>query len=235
MTNTLYAQKMGMTEAYVGEKREGVTLLKVMPMKVVHHKSVEKDGYEATQVIFGESSKKPSKARAGHLKKAKVNGKFVREITGLSNLELGAAVVTTELVPGTGVSVTSTSKGKGLAGVVKKWNFAGGPRTHGQSDRLRRAGSIGQGTTPGRVYKGKKMSGRMGNDQVTVKKATILSFDPNNNNLVISGPIPGHTGALVKIVMTTVAPKDFPQVTLTKNNVVTKVAQPEAVVESETV
>lgn len=227
MTNTLYAQKMGMTEAYVGDKREGVTLLKVMPMKVVHHKSVEKDGYEATQVIFGQSSKKTNKAEAGHLKKAKVSGKFIREIAGLSSLELGATVETTELVPGTGVSVTSTSKGKGLAGVVKKWHFAGGPRTHGQSDRLRRAGSIGQGTTPGRVYKGKKMSGRMGNDQVTVKKATILSYDPTNNSLVISGPVPGHTGALVKIVMTTEAPKSFPAVTLTKNNVVTKVEKSE--------
>ncbi|TXI34983.1 MAG: 50S ribosomal protein L3 [Candidatus Moraniibacteriota bacterium] len=233
MINTLYAQKIGMTEAYVGEVRRGVTVLTVMPMQIAHHKTIEKDGYESTQVIFGNAIKKPSKTILGHLKKSKTQGKYLREITGVSDLELGNTLdVSSIVVPGVEVSITSTSKGKGLAGVVKKWHFAGGPRTHGQSDRLRRAGSIGQGTTPGRVYLGKKMSGRMGNSQVTVKSATILSFDPSTNKLIISGPVPGHVGAIVKIVAKGAAPSSYPIVTLTKANLI-KVTKPETT-ESET-
>lgn len=234
MTNTLYAQKLGMTEAYVGETRRGVTLLQVLPMQVAAQKGIEKNGYETTQVVFGETTKKPNQALAGHLKKAKVSGRYLREIAGLSSLELGAGVDTSALTQaGAQIDVSGISKGKGLAGVVKRHHFAGGPRTHGQSDRLRRAGSIGQGTTPGRVYKGKKMSGRMGNDQVTVKNTTILSFDPTNNHLIVAGPVPGHTGSLVKVVVTQPAPASFPAVTLTKQNIVTPPPAPAP--ESETV
>lgn len=222
MTNTIYAQKIGMTEAYVGETRRGVTILKVMPMTVVHQKKTEVDGYTRTQVVFGEAPKKTSKALAGHLKKSGTKGRYIREVDGLDSLEIGSSVTGDTITQaGAKVTVTGVSKGKGTAGVVKRWNFAGGPRTHGQSDRERRAGSIGQGTTPGRVFKGKKMSGRMGQDQVTIKNTTVLSYDPTTNNLVIAGPVPGHTGIIVKVSLSKEAPSNFPVVTLTKNNIKT--------------
>lgn len=232
MTNTLFATKLGMTEAYVGETRRGVTVLKVMPMQVVGTKSQEKDGYDASQVIFGEAPKKTNKAVAGHLKKSGLSGRFLRELKLDSDHSVGDSVDTTAITqPGSIVDATAVSKGKGLAGVVKRWHFAGGPRTHGQSDRLRRAGSIGQGTTPGRVYKGKHMSGRMGNVQVTVKNLQVVSFDPTSNSLMVAGAIPGHNGALVKIRLVKQAAANFPSVTLTKSHQV--VAPVEAVQESE--
>ena len=95
------------------------------------------------------------------------------------------------------VTITGTSKGKGFQGVVKRWKFAGGPRTHGQSDRLRAPGSIGAGTTPGRVWKGKKMGGRMGGDTITIKGVEVL--DIKDNFLVLSGPIPGAKGKVIAI------------------------------------
>jgi large subunit ribosomal protein L3 len=102
-------------------------------------------------------------------------------------------------VVGDKVNVSGTSKGKGFAGVVKRWGFAGGPRTHGQSDRERAPGSIGQTTTPGRVYKGKKMAGRMGHKRVTVKGLKVVEVNPEKNLLVISGLVPGAKGSLVLI------------------------------------
>jgi len=105
----------------------------------------------------------------------------------------------TDLAVGDKVKVTGTSKGKGFAGVVKRWHFAGGPRTHGQSDRERAPGSIGQTTTPGRVYKGKKMAGRMGGKKVTVKGLKVVEVKPEEKLLVIKGLIPGNKGGLVKI------------------------------------
>ncbi|OGM89584.1 50S ribosomal protein L3, partial [Candidatus Woesebacteria bacterium RIFOXYD1_FULL_46_19] len=97
------------------------------------------------------------------------------------------------------IQVTGTSKGKGFAGVVKRWGFAGGPRTHGQSDRERAPGSIGQTTTPGRVFKGKKMAGRMGGERVTLKNLQIVSVNPETNEIEISGPVPGIPGGLLVI------------------------------------
>ena len=97
------------------------------------------------------------------------------------------------------VDVIGVSKGKGFAGVVKKHHFMGGPRTHGQSDRERAPGSVGQTTTPGRVYKGKRMAGRMGGDRITVKNLKVLGVDQENNQLLISGAVPGRRGTLVEI------------------------------------
>lgn len=97
------------------------------------------------------------------------------------------------------VKVTGTSKGKGFAGVVKRWKFAGGPRTHGQSDRERAPGSIGQTTTPGRVYKGKKMAGRMGGQRVTIKGLKVIEVKPEEKLLVVKGLVPGNKGGLLVI------------------------------------
>ncbi len=235
MTNTIYAKKLGMTESYVDGLRKSVTILEVLPMTVVHQKTVEKDGYASAQVIFGQTSKKATKSLAGHLNKSKSKGKYVREIKELSGVDIGSPVSFDEVVkPGTTVDVSGISKGKGIAGVVKRWNFAGGPRTHGQSDRLRRAGSIGQGTTPGRVYKGKKMSGRMGNDAVTIKNTIIIAYKPESKQLFVAGSVPGSVGNLVKLVKRADAPANFPAVTLTKQNKVVE-SQTSAPVESETV
>ena len=97
------------------------------------------------------------------------------------------------------VDVAATSKGKGFAGVVKRYHFRGGPKTHGQSDRHRRPGSIGSGTTPGRVYKGLRMAGRMGNERVTVQNLRVLQIDPERNLLVLHGAVPGPTNGLVTV------------------------------------
>ncbi|PIP57230.1 50S ribosomal protein L3 [Candidatus Woesebacteria bacterium CG_4_10_14_0_2_um_filter_44_9] len=97
------------------------------------------------------------------------------------------------------VAISGTSKGKGFAGVVRRWHFAGGPKTHGQSDRQRAPGSIGATTTPGRVLKGKHMAGRMGGKTVTVKNLHVVSIDPEKKELVVSGPVPGNPGDILKI------------------------------------
>ncbi|GAB4026098.1 MAG: 50S ribosomal protein L3 [Candidatus Microgenomates bacterium] len=235
MTNTIYAIKKGMSECYLDGIRKSVTILEVLPMTVIHQKTVEKDGYASTQVIFGETTKKATKSLAGHLKQSKAKGKYIREIDGATDLAVGSLVnIDALLVAGTVVDVSGISKGKGIAGVVKRWNFAGGPRTHGQSDRLRRAGSIGQGTTPGRVYKGKKMSGRMGNAAVTIKNSTIIAYKPDSKQLFIAGSVPGSFGNLVKLVKRADAPSSFPTVTLTKQHKIVE-SQTSAPVESETV
>jgi len=202
MITTLFAKKLGMGEIYEGDTRHGATQIELYPMQVSALKTSEKDGYSAVQVTFGLSPKKVTKARAGHLKASSATGKFSREIRTNETLELGAQLLPADLLQvGAMTNITGTSKGKGLAGVVKLHNFAGGPRTHGQSDRLRRAGSIGQGTTPGRIYKGKKMAGRMGNQSVTVKNAKVVSFDPTTNIAWVKGAVPGHTGSLLTLTL----------------------------------
>lgn len=103
------------------------------------------------------------------------------------------------LVVGTVLAITGTSKGKGFAGVMKRWNFAGGPRTHGQSDRGRAPGSIGQGTTPGRVHRGKKMAGRMGSDTKTVKNSVVVSVA--GSDIWVTGPVPGRKNAPLKLMV----------------------------------
>lgn len=217
MTKTLYAKKLGMTEAYVDNTRCGVTVLEVLPLHVIAHQKPSASGVIKTQVAIGTATKKLNKAQAGQLKKANLTPRYIREFVGLESLEVGTAVDISDLTTaGTTIDIMGVSKGKGLAGVVKRHHFAGGPRTHGQSDRLRRAGSIGQGTTPGRVYKGKKMSGRMGNDTVTVKNSIVVAYDGNNHKLYVAGPVPGHTGTLVRLTHVSNPVKVFPAVSLPK-------------------
>lgn len=192
MTNVIYGKKIMMGEAYIGDTRRGVTKIALFPMTVSQLKTVEKDGYSAMQVGFG-TPKKHSKRKVGQN----------RELPLSEGLELGSIINPKDVV-GVGMvcNIQGTSKGKGFAGVVKRWNFAGGPRTHGQSDRLRAPGSIGQGTTPGRVHKGKKMAGRMGSDTVTVKQATIVAFNESDNTVWVTGPVPGARHSLVKLIIT---------------------------------
>lgn len=185
MTQTLFAKKQGMTESYLGDNRVPVTKLVLFEATTIREKNPTKDGYQATVIGFGKSKKTVKKPTAN------LKYQYIREVP---------AVLSEPLVPGLLVNVTGTSKGKGLAGVVKKWGFAGGPRTHGQSDRLRRSGSIGQGTTPGRVYKGKHMSGRMGGATITVRNLPIVAIDSDQHTLWVAGPVPGTNNSVIKIV-----------------------------------
>lgn len=191
MTYTLFAKKHGMTEAYLGDKRVAVTKLELYDTDVIRDKSLEHDGYEAQVVSFGKVKKDAHKAQTGQAQDKQVR-KFTREIKSSEAVEL---------VPGMVIDIQAISKGKGFAGVMKRWNFKGGPRTHGQSDRARAPGSIGQGTTPGRVLKGRHMAGRMGQDTVTVRNSVLIALDLAAKSLWIAGPVPGTKGGLVKLTI----------------------------------
>jgi large subunit ribosomal protein L3 len=190
MTNVIYGKKIMMGEAYLGDTRRGVTKIALLPMTVSQIKFIDKDGYSAAQVGFG-SPKKHTR------RKVEKN----REIALAEGMEVGAVISPKDVVSvGSVCNIQGTSKGKGFAGVVKRWNFAGGPRTHGQSDRLRAPGSIGQGTTPGRVHKGKKMPGRMGSDTVTMKNSLVVAVN-DDNTIWVTGPVPGARHSLVKLTV----------------------------------
>lgn len=201
--NTVFGTKIGQTQGFLENgKRIPLSCIRIGQNTVTQLKTTEHDGYEAVQIAFG-TKNKISKSTVGHTKKAGVqkNPRFFREIRveGDAGIALGADVVINEVLkPGDLISVTGTSKGKGYAGVVKRYNFSGGPRTHGQSDRERAPGSIGQSTTPGRVYKGKRMAGRMGNEQVTIHNLVVVDID--GDTVIIKGLVPGGIGSVIKIV-----------------------------------
>lgn len=215
MLNTILGTKKEMSQTFVEDTRVPVTMVKAGPCVVTQVKKQDSDGYWAVQIGFGEKKiKNTTKPLLGHISKAWPSGlkgakkkdkkapRFLREVKmdAEPDLKVGDEIKVTDVIrPGDTVSVTGTSKGKGFAGVVKRYRFAGGPRTHGQSDRERAPGSIGQGTTPGRVHKGKKMPGRMGGDTVTTKNLTVVSVDADKNEIAISGAVPGSSGGLLTI------------------------------------
>ncbi len=195
-----------MSQTFVEGYRVSVTKILAGPCVVTQIKKEEKDGYWAVQLGFGTKKiKNVTKPLQGHLKSIIKDNKaprFLREIrlTEEPKVNVGDTINASDIFNvGDLVAVTGISKGKGFQGVVKRWHFAGGPATHGQSDRPRAPGSIGSTTTPGRVLKGKKMAGRMGGDRVTVKNLHIVSVNPEKNELSVSGPIPGVPGGLVFI------------------------------------
>lgn len=206
MINTILGSKRNSSQTFVEGFKVPVTLVTAGPCVVTHIKNEEKDGYWAIQLGYSTRSlKNTSKPLQGHLKsttKDKKAPRFLREIkvTKEPEVKVGDILSASDIFhPGDVVSVSGISKGKGFAGGVKRWGFHGGPRTHGQSDRERAPGSIGQTTTPGRVYKGKKMAGRMGGEQVTIKNLHIISINPETNEMEISGQIPGTPGGLITI------------------------------------
>ncbi len=184
-------------------RRVGATLVEISPNLVTMVKKQEgKDGYNAVQLGLG-SKRMINKPLEGLLKK---NGftervRYLREVKSEENdLEAGAKISLNKVFSkGDAVKVTGISKGKGFQGGVRRYGFAGGPKTHGQSDRHRAPGSIGQTTTPGRVYKGKKMAGHMGMDTKSVLNLEIIGVDRKNNILTLKGGVPGYTGALLMI------------------------------------
>ena len=179
------------------------TIIYATPMTVTQVKTTDKDGYAAVQVGMGaRKAKNLSKAVLGHTKGAAFQ--HIREFRSpelaAQNLELGSKMELSVFVPGDIVEVSSTSKGKGFQGVVKRHGFKGGPRSHGQKNKERAPGSIGGGgRAGGRVVKGMRMAGRMGGERVTVRNLKVLQVDADTSALLISGAIPGRPGTLVEI------------------------------------
>lgn len=194
-----------MTSIY-GASGENIpcTVLEVGPCVVTQVRTLEKDGYEAVQLGFGERSEKnTSKAMQGHFKKAGVSPKrhlvefksFTDELNEGDSLSVGDVFNEGEFV-----SVIGTSKGKGFQGVVKRHGFGGvGQATHGQHNRLRAPGSIGAASYPARVFKGMRMAGQMGNSRVTIENLEVLKVLPEEGMLVVKGAVPGHKGSTVVI------------------------------------
>ena len=199
----LLGHKIGMTQIF---DENGivvpVTVVQAGPCHVVQVKTKEKDGYEAVQLGFDEiSEKKATKPRKGHFAKANVAPKrYLREFDfGGEELKPGDEVKADIFKPGERVTVSGISKGKGFQGTVKRHGFGGGPKTHGQSDRWRAPGSLGQSSYPSRVFKGLKMAGRMGTDRITLKSVQVVRVDVENNLLFLKGSLPGAKNTLLEI------------------------------------
>ena len=200
MIQGIIGRKKGMTQVFT-EKGEAaaVTLIEVGPCTVVQVKTTGNDGYNAAQLGFGEA-KKLNSAEKGHMKELG-NFKCLKEfrLESVEGVKVGDKVDASLFAPGDKVKVTGISKGRGFAGVVKRHHFHGGPKTHGQSDRNRAAGSIGSTTTPGRVLKGRRMAGRMGHDQVTTRGLEVVKTDTANNIIMVKGAVPGADNGLVLV------------------------------------
>jgi large subunit ribosomal protein L3 len=201
MIEGLLGKKLGMTQIFdeTGQVVP-VTVLEVGPCVVTQVKTNDRDGYEAVQLGFGHR-KRPNSPQRGHLRPSGATSRFLREVDAddISDFSVGQVLDCTVFKAGEFVDVTGTSKGKGFAGVVKRHNFAGGPKTHGQSDRHRAGGSIGASATPSRVIKGLKMAGRMGNERVTVQNLTVVRVDQNRNVVLVRGSVPGASGELILV------------------------------------
>ena len=204
MTMGLVGRKCGMTRIFTEDGVSiPVTVIEAQPNRVTQVKTVEKDGYRALQVTAG--SKKPSrvsKSEAGHFAAAKVEAgdlmaEFRLDDADEGDFDFGAEIKVETFSEGQKVDVVGTSIGKGFAGVIKRYNFSMQDATHGNSLSHRAPGSIGQNQTPGRVFKGKKMSGHMGNVRRTIQNLVVVRVDAERNLLLIRGAVPGHSGGRV--------------------------------------
>jgi large subunit ribosomal protein L3 len=204
MTMGIVGRKCGMTRVFTEDGESiPVTVIEAQPNRITQVKTIENDGYRALQVTAG--SRKPSrvsKPKAGHFAAAKVEaGDLVTEFrlddTDSGEFEAGNELKVDAFEEGQKVDVIGTSIGKGFAGTVKRHNFSMQDATHGNSLAHRAPGSIGQNQTPGRVFKGKKMSGHMGNVRRTVQNLVVVRVDAERNLLLIKGAVPGHSGGKV--------------------------------------
>lgn len=205
MTIELLGTKIGMTQIFNTEGSAfAVTILEVGPCFVTQIKNSIKDGYQAIQIGYKYiKTKKLTKAQIGHLKKANLHTlKYLHEYKcsnkDLETVQIGDQIKINELQIGSLVDISGKNIGKGFSGYQKKHNFSRGPMSHGSKNH-RQPGSIGAGTTPGRVFPGKKMAGRMGNSTVTIKNLQIIDINPENNIIIIKGAIPGKAGNIVHI------------------------------------
>lgn len=199
MIQGMIGRKVGMTQVF---DETGVaypvTVIECGPNVVTQIKTAEKDGYETVQLGFG-LDKRLNRPEQGHRKASGFMSRTLREVKAdnIGDLEVGQVFTSDVFTEGQLVDVTGISKGRGFQGGVKRHGFRGGPKTHGQSDRLRAPGSIGSSATPGRVFKGLKMAGRMGTDRVTVQNLQVLRVDPERNLLLVKGSVPGHNDSVV--------------------------------------
>jgi large subunit ribosomal protein L3 len=199
----ILGRKLGMTRLFDATgAATATTIVEAGPCFVTQIKTLDQDGYEAVQLGFEQvRQSKLNSPERGHLKNGIPPVRVLREVpvTDLEEVTLGDRIDIGMIRQGERVDVVGTSKGKGFAGVVKRHGFRGGPKTHGQSDRWRAPGSIGSGTTPGRVMKGMKMAGHMGDDRVTVQNLEVIRVDTERNLIAIRGAIPGPRGGLIMI------------------------------------
>jgi len=204
MSIGLIGKKQGMTRVFTPEGDSfAVSVVSVLPNTITQIKSVESEGYSSIQVTTGEKKEKHlSKAQQGHFKKSSVNAgeglwEFRVNSDDLNELQVGSEINLDIFEEGQKIDVQGKSKGKGFAGTVKRWNFKMQDASHGNSISHRAPGSIGQCQTPGKVWKGKKMSGHMGDVRKTIQNLKIASIDVENNLVLIKGAIPGPTGSNV--------------------------------------
>jgi large subunit ribosomal protein L3 len=203
MFKGLLGKKIGMTQIF---DESGlaipVTLIEAGPCYVTQVRTAQKDGYSAVQIGYGETKPKSlSAGQLGHLKKTDLAPlRYLREFRSKDpQVAEGDVVKVDQFNVGERVDVIGTSKGRGFAGAVKRYGFGGGPKTHGQSDRLRAPGSRGAGSTPGRVFKGSRGPGHMGNDRVTAQNLKLEIVDLERNVIGVRGAVPGARGSLVMI------------------------------------
>ena len=200
----MIGRKVGMMRLYDGEGRvRAVTAIELGPNRVTQLRTHDQDGYEAVQIGFVGNRKRMTRPQRGHLRKAGIDERLgvLREFRAdPSQFEVGQEIRSNEeFTPGEYVDVTGTSKGRGFAGGVKRWHFAGGPKTHGQSDRWRAPGSIGAGTTPGKVWKGQKMGGHMGAERKTVRNLLVVLTDESRNLIFVEGSVPGPNSGVISV------------------------------------
>jgi large subunit ribosomal protein L3 len=201
-TKAIVGEKVGMTQVWAEDNRFiPVTVLKVEPARIVQVKTTERDGYTALQVTYGsKEAKKLSKPAAGHFAKAGVSpGRRVVELRldNVDGYEVGQEITVDTLIAGQRIDVTAVSRGKGFAGTMKRHNFKGQGASHGNHKHHRSPGSVGSCSFPGRVFKGVRMSGHMGHEQVTTLNLEVVSADPETNMLLVKGSVPGPNGGVV--------------------------------------
>jgi len=197
----IIGKKLGMSTIYDDDgKVQPVTVIQAGPCTVTQVKTLDNDGYDAVQIGFSEV-KKINSPQAGHQERS--GSKFSTlqefEVENLDEIEVGQSITSNIFIDKKSVRVTSTTKGKGFSGGVKRYGFKGGPKTHGQSDRHRAVGSIGAGSSPGRVWPGTKMPGQYGNKTATVKGLKVVKVDVKENILLLKGAVPGYSGATVRV------------------------------------
>ena len=198
----IVGKKSGMTRIFDGAGQSiPVTVIEVQPNHITQLKTLENDRYQAVQVTTGAlREKRVSKPLAGHLAKSDASpgrGLWEFRLKGEEELDIGGELSLDQFFAGQIVDVSGISKGKGFAGVVKRWNFQRQDMSHGNSKAHRAPGSIGQCQTPGKVFKGKKMAGQMGNKKVTVQNLEVVKVDQDHNLLLVKGGVPGPTGGNV--------------------------------------
>jgi large subunit ribosomal protein L3 len=200
----IIGKKIGMTSVFEPNgKQTAVTIIEAGPCVVLQKKSVDTDGYDALQIGFGEAKEKNMpKALLNHFAKANATPKaVVKELRNCSiDKQVGESLTCEIFTEGEKVNVVGISKGKGFQGVVKRHGFSGvGEASHGQHDRQRAPGSIGGSSYPSRVFKGMRMAGRMGGDQVKVKALRVVKVFADKNYILVTGSVPGHNGSIVLI------------------------------------